>query len=100
MSNRQVISQNGLTLVNYDKVDHIMTETNINNDIYIYANTAADNKVWLGTYPTIDEAKEVIQCISHWLSNDSEFYANNKNYMHCNYDTFIMPEHYEVEKKG
>ena len=100
MDNRQIISQNGLILVNYYNIDHLKTETNINDYIYIYAHTAADNKVWLGTYPTIEEAKEVILCISHWLSNDDSYYSKNKNYAQCNYDTFIMPSHYEISEEG
>ena len=92
MEYRQIVAQNKLAVINYFNIDSIKTETNINNSHYIYAQMKSGDKIWLGTYPSIGEIKEVLTVLVMWLS-DNFPYGIYEEYSHCSYETFIMPQH-------
>ena len=97
MDYRQIITQNGLTLINYFNIDSVKTETNINKEHYLYANMKSGDKIWLGSYPDLDDISEVIVIINRWLGNEDDF-ADYEEYKSCSYETFFMPAQTMISK--
>ncbi len=93
MDYRQIISQDGLNIVNYFNVDFIRVKDDENAGISVLAMTKHQNEINLGKYLTENEGRQVVQCINMWLSNDDKF-RTNLPYKSCTYDCFVMPPPY------
>ncbi len=96
MDYRQIVSQNGLSIVNYFNIDFIKVESYKEAGIVVVAMTKHQNEINLGKYLSENEGRQVIQCINAWLSNDDAF-MNNEHYKACTYDSFIMPKPYNAK---
>ncbi len=90
MGDRLIVSQNRLTIVNYNSIDYIKTETNINDAHYIYAQMNSGDKIWLGTYSDLDDIKEVVALITRWIDYSVSLSELNE-YKSCTGSTFYMP---------
>lgn len=94
MDYRQIISQNGMTLINYFNIDHIVTEKTSEQDLYIFAVTKI-SKVMLGRYNSEAVCRQIIECLNLWLSCELKFNLIPP-FEQCSYESFIMPEDYQA----